>query len=624
MPGVRMDLGPVDADAPYGRKRDGTPRKKPPGRAPLSDAELQRRGTWQRFRHGNIPGPGQTQVAIETGSDRDYVAEAEGYGADVLGGAIVAGTWARLACERQQRDMARAERDPSWPFVFDPDRAREACAFVEQCPHVEGTWETETIRLQPPQVFWLCLLFGWRRRSDPSLRRFTTFYLEMGRKGAKSTLMAAIGLFHMLREGENGPVVICGATTGLQARIVFSIMQRMVKSSRWLRAQGLHTMVNAIITADGTAKPVNAKASTQDGLNPSCIILDESHAQNYELHNVLKSAQGARANPLLMAPTTAGYDLLSVGYGLRSTAQKILQGVFEADHFLVIVYAIDEGDDWRDPRVWPKANPMLGVTPKIDKVRQDCIDAQQTPGLESEFRVKVCSEWMQAASAWLSITQWDACADTVPLAAFAGQPCWMGTDLAQLDDLAAKALLFDRDGILYAFVQFYLPAGVVAERARTVPAYQQWVNLGVLTVTDGQMIDYDRIMRDVRADCKTYKVNAIVGDEFGSGQFIDKLAADGYPAIIQPKNAKAFTAPAKDLEARVKHRRFRHDGNPCLKWNASNAVVDRRTDDSMLPKKETPQSPNKIDGIDAILEAMIGKMRTPAPAAPFLLVLGAR
>ena len=115
--------------------------------------------------------------------------------------------------------------------------------------------------------------------------------------------------------------------------------------------------------------------------------------------------------------------------------------MFEADHLFGLIYTLDEGDDWRDERVWIKANPMIGITPKLDWVRKYCADAQQTPGMEGEFRVKVCTQWMQSASAWLSLTQWDACADpTLRLDDFKGQPCWMGADLAQLDDLAAVAL----------------------------------------------------------------------------------------------------------------------------------------------------------------------------------------
>jgi phage terminase large subunit-like protein len=552
-------------------------------------------------------------VAEEPESPRDYVGIANQYAADVQNGEVVACRWVKLACERQSRDLKRAEADLGWSYVWSESHAVEACHFIEQLPHVEGKWETPTIRLQPAQIFLITCLFGWRHRADVTLRRFTVVYWELGRKGAKSTLMAAIALFHMLREMEVGVSVVLGATTGSQARIVFGIMQRMVRRSAWLRSQGLQALANSIITEDGTAKPINAKASTQDGLNPSCIVLDESHAQDFGLHDVLKSAQGARRNPLLLAPTTAGYDLLSVGYALRTTLTKVLQGIFdEADHFLGVIYTLDEGDDWRDPRVWPKANPMLGITPTLEWVKTYCTDAKQTPGLEGEFRVKVCSQWMQSASAWLSMTKWDACAeDTLRLEDFIGQRCWIGGDLAQIDDIAAVALLFERGDEICAFVRLYLPAGVVEDRGRTVPEYLRWVKAGILNLTDGNMIDEMQIEADIRGWCKQFNVVALRFDQYGSAGIVSRLAADGFPAAILNKNRQNMTPPARDLETRVRHRRFRHDGNSCLKWMASNAVVTRGVDDSLLPKKESAESPNKIDGIDAILQADSARL-TPA------------
>lgn len=558
---------------------------------------------------------------------RDYIAEAKGYVAGVLDGTIVACKWVRLACERQNRDLARSASNAGWPYIWSDERAVDACKFIEKLPHVEGKWgETPLIKLEPSQVFIVALLFGWRQRARPDLRRFTVLYWEMGRKGAKSTLMAAIALYHVCREGEVGASVVCGATTGSQARVVFGIAQRMVRHrhSAWLREEGVDALSNTIITADGSIKPVNAKASTQDGLNPSCIVLDESHAQKFALHNVLKSAQGARENPLLLCPTTAGYDLLSVGYALRTTLTKVLQQVFQADHLLGAIYTIDEGDDWRDERVWIKANPMLGITPKLDNVRKYCIDSQQTPGLEGEFRIKVCSEWMQSSSAWLSMTRWDACADaSLKLEQFHGQRCWIGGDLAQIDDMAAVALLFQRDGDIVAFVRFYLPRGVVEERAKTVPAYLEWVKAGILVLTDGNMIDYGLIEADIRGWCKLFNVVALRFDQYGSAGIVSSLAGDNFNAAILDKNRKNITPPARDLETRVKYGRFKHDGNACLKWHASNAVVTRGVDDSLLPKKESAESPNKIDGIDAILQArsaMLGPVDKPKEFQ--MLVLG--
>ena len=562
---------------------------------------------------------------------RAYAALALAYGEDVVAGRVLACKWVQLAGARHLRDL-EAAKDPTSPYVWDPAQAAAACAFIEHLPHVEGTWATPTIQLEPAQIFLVALLFGWRHRADPSRRRFTTLYWELGRKGAKSTLMAGIALYHLLKEGEVGPSIICGATTGSQARIVFGIAQQMITRSSWLRRQGLRSFVNAICviprgteTTTGSMRPINAKASTQDGLNPSCIVLDESHAQDFELHDVLKSAQGARRNPLLLCPTTAGYNQLSVGFALRKTLTKVLEGVIDADHLLGLIYTLDEGDDWRDERVWVKANPMLGVTPLLDNMRRYCLDAQQTPGLEGEFKVKCCSQWTNAGSSWLSMTAWHACADpTLTLEAFEGQPCWIGGDLAQLDDLAAAALVFVRDEQLVGFVRCYLPAGVVLERARAVPQYREWASRGELVLTEGTMIDYARIEADIRDWVTRFQVRDICFDQYGSVQLVGALYNDGLPARVEPKNGKTFTLPARELETRVKHGRFRHDGNMCLAWQASNCVVTRRIDDSILPKKDAPESPNKIDAIDALIMAIGGYLRATAAVTPTyqMLVVG--
>ena len=599
---------------------------KKPGRPRLSKAEKDRRGTTAGTRldpsekaPARPPEADPTPVAL-----RDYLAVANAYRAAVTAGLIPACKWVRLAVARQERDLARQD----WAYIWSDAEAAAVCAFVERLPHVEGRWSTATIRLEPAQIFLLTCLFGWRHRADPARRRFTTLYWELGRKGAKSTLMAAIALYHMLEEDEPGPAVICGATTGSQARIVFGIAQQMAHRSSWLRRQGIRPFVNSIClmpdgaSTIGTMKPINSRASTQDGLNPSLIVLDEGHAQTFELYDVLKSAQGARANPLLLCPTTAGYDQLSIGYALRTTLCKILEGVVDAEHVLGLIYTLDEGDDWREERHWIKANPMLGITPSLEYMQRYCLDAQQTPGLEAEFRVKCCSQWANAGSTWLSMAHWDACADpALRLEQFLGMPCWIGGDLAQHDDLAAVAYLFERDDRLIVFVQNYLPAGVVAERARAVPEYRIWKERGELVITEGTMIDHPRIEADIRAACARFQVKDICFDQFGSVQLVGSLFNAGYPARQEPKTTKTATAPARALEARVKHGGFRHDGNTCLKWQASNATVRRGINDSLLPQKESPHSPNKIDAIDAILWAIGGWLRAQAATPQYAITV---
>lgn len=541
--------------------------------------------------------------------------------ADVVSGAIVACRWTKLACER----FERMRRDRAG-HTYAPSHVQDVCTFVERLPHVEGRWPSATIRLEAWQIFLLAATYGFRRPDGGRLVQVVFF--QVARKSAKSTLVAACGLFHLAVEREPGGQVVCGATTGSQARIVFSIMQRMVRRAAWLRALGFVAYANAITfdKTGGYAKPINAKSSSQDGLNPSFISLDESHAQNFELHDVLKSAQGSRVDPLLMAPTTAGYSLTSVGYALRGMVQKVLDNVLEADHVFGVLYELDEADDWRDETTWVKAAPMIGITPTLAYVRQYRDDAIATPGLQGEFEVKVCNRWLHAANTWLSMPAWHACADpTITLDDFAHEPCWIGVDLAERDDIAGVALVFQRDGLVYVFVRGYLPALVVSERSRAVPAYAEWVKSGELIVTDGNMTDYATIEADLRADCERFDVKDIAVERYGALHLAANLTTDGLPARLESKNSKVFTTPAKELEARIKARQLRHPARAFLTWQISNVCVERRRDGSLLPTKDAAMSPNKIDAVDAILLALSGLLAAPAdePYDPEILMLEA-
>jgi phage terminase large subunit-like protein len=598
-------------------------------RQPVDPATKALRGTVEpgreRRRAKGIPTPttAADRVPVTILEPRDYLSLAAGYVQDVLAGRVLACEPVRLAVERQQHDLQRAVTDPSWGYSWSDEAATDICRFAETLPHVEGEWTSPTIHLEPWQIFILSTLFGWRRPDGG--RRFNTAYIEVARKGAKSVLASIVALYCLHREGEPGAQVKAAATTGSQARIVFDVCRKMVHRTKALQDAGLKAFANAITHEESgsSLQPINARSSTQDGLNPHCTIIDELHAhRDRSLFDVLKSARGARQNPLSFYVTTAGYNLLGVAMEQRTFLFKVLQRVFEADHYFGLVYTLDEHDDPYDERTWIKANPMLGMTPKLDEMRQYAQEARLSPDSEGEFKTKRLNLWLSSSSTWLSLPQWDACADpTLKLATFAGEPCWIGADLAQLDDLAAVALVFRREDIVYAFARFYLPEMVVSERAQKIPAYARWAQSGLLRLTDGNMIDFSTIEADIRADCGRFDVRDIVFDQYGSVQACGNLSNDGLPARIQPKNATATTGPARELEARVKHRRFRHDGNPCLRWMASNVVVTRRTDDSLLPKKEHPDSPNKIDGIDALLQGLGAMLGAPVETEYRILAL---
>jgi phage terminase large subunit-like protein len=193
---------------------------------------------------------------------------------------------------------------------------------------------------------------------------------------------------------------------------------------------------------NGFVQPINAKGKTQDGWNPHVAILDELHAhKDRALFDVIKSAFGARRNPLLWIITTAGFDTNGVCYEQRGAATKMLEGVVPLDHLFAIIFTLDEGDDPFDERVWAKANPMVGITPTLDTMRSAAADARVSPREEGNFKTKNLNLWMNAASAWLNMAQWNLCADpTLSWDDFEGLDCWVGGDLADKDDITALVL----------------------------------------------------------------------------------------------------------------------------------------------------------------------------------------
>jgi phage terminase large subunit-like protein len=523
--------------------------------------------------------------------------------------------WVRLACQRHLDDLERSEGDPAWPYEFDPWRAADVCDFIEKMPHVEGEWDSPTIELEPWQIFIQCSIFGWRRRSDGG-RRFSMVYEEVARKNAKSTRVAANSLYGLSCEGEPGAQIYIGATTGDQAGKVFNPANQMVRRTPDLReAFGLEPYSRAITCAEngGFIRPINAKSSTQDGHNPHWGILDELHAhKDRGLFDVVRSAKGARRNPLLWMITTAGTDMVGVCYEQRELVTKILEGLVPMEHYFGIIYTLDgkdeaydgaPADDAFDEDCWIKANPNLDVSVNRAELQEMAAEAKLGIG-KSNYLTKRMNIWLNAPNQWIPMPLWDEAADpSLNIEDFEGEPCWIGLDLSDTDDITAKVRVFEREGVIYAFPTFYLPEELVRDLASSVGGhYAKWADDGALTLTPGNWIDHDQVEEEVRADCDRFGVMAIRFDLYGAATAMSsRLETAGHNSAVLPKRTVHYTDPANDLIARLKVGRFRHDANPCFRWMASNVIAQEYGDKGILPKKDKRNPANKIDGIDALL-----------------------
>jgi phage terminase large subunit-like protein len=508
----------------------------------------------------------------------------------------------RLAARRFLADLRIAQRKRSPPFLWSPKQANRYCRFIEQLPHVEGNWTSATIRLEPSQVFFVCNLFGFRKPNGA--RRFTVALYAVARKNAKSTLAAAIMLACYCLEREQGPQVISAATTGSQARIVWNIAKRMVERNEDLReAFTLEAFANAIARYEvgGTFMPINAKASTQDGLNPSALVFDELHAhKTRDLYDVLRSAAGSREDPLFLYTTTEGYESPGPWSEVRRFAWNVLEGVVRADHMLALYYALDDDDDDFDEARWIKANPLLGVSVKLDKMREYAIEAKQQPGALSEFRIKRVNRPAATASAWVNLMRWKRCDAPVDLSVMESAPCWAALDLASTTDMTAWRLLWLHDGKFWTWGRYWVPSEAVASRTeRGTAPYRSWIASGHITETDGSATDYSVVERDVLADAARFKPQEILFDPWNATDIANRLANEGLPMIQFRQGTQSYAPGFKLLERSYIGGRFAHGGDPVLTWNAANLVPYR--DSNMNMKPDRRRSADKIDGMAALL-----------------------
>lgn len=547
----------------------------------------------------------------------DYVAVAIAYAREAIADRKGArfGKLVRQAAQRFIDDLARAKKRGA-PFRFSPEHARHACGFIELLPHVEGKWATPEIRLHPSHVFFVVQLFGFRK-PDGS-RRFTSALFAVARKNAKSTLAAAILLYCQCCEDEEGAQVISAATTFPQASIIFNVAKRMVEKTPDLReAYGLETWAKSISRMEigASFKPIHAKASTQDGLNPSHVGLDEIHAhKSPDLLNVLQSAAGARVNPLWLFTTTEGYTNPGPWAEIRQFVKQLLAGVFghEADHYLAVFYAIDEedkatgrkADDTFDESKWVKANPLIDSNPHLlAAIRKEAIEAKRMPSKMAEFEIKRVNRPAAAANSWIVLPKWNACAGVVDLNALRDVPCWGGLDLASTRDLTSLRLVWRVEDRIITWGRRWVPAEAVAQRTErgTVP-YAGWVASGVLEQTEGDVTDYATIEAAVLEARERFNIQAIGFDRWNATEMVGRLIAAEVPMVEFIQGTKSYHPAMQELEHAYIGGKLVHDGDPVLTWCASNLVARRDQNLNTAPDKK--RSAEKIDDMTALLMAV--------------------
>ena len=489
---------------------------------------------------------------------------------------------------------------------YSKAHADYAVNFIECLCHTKGTWAGKTFKLLSWQEQIIRDLFGVIKPNG--YRQFNTAYIEIPKKMGKSELAAAVALLLCCGDGEERAEVYGCAADRQQASIVFEVAADMVRMCPALnkRVKILTATKRIVYTPTNSFYQVlSAEAYSKHGFNIHGVVFDELHTQpNRKLFDVMTKGSGdARMQPLYFLITTAGTDTKSICYETHQKAIDILEGR-KIDHtFYPVIYGAEEGDDWTDPKVWKKANPSLGITVGMDKVKAACESAKQNPAEENAFRQLRLNQWVKQAIRWMPMDKWDKCAFTVNPDDLEGRVCYGGLDLSSTTDITAFVLVFppeDETDKYRILPYFWIPEEQMDLRVRRdhVP-YDVWERQGFLQTTEGNVVHYGYIEKFIENLGEKYNIREIAFDRWGAVQMVQNLEGMGFTVVPFGQGFKDMSPPTKELMKLVLEERIAHGGHPILRWMMDNIFI--RTDPAGNIKADKEKSTEKIDGAIATI-----------------------
>ena len=525
------------------------------------------------------------------------------YAEDVIQNKIVCCSNIKLACQRFQEDLNRDDLD------FREDVVDRAISFISTMKHFKGKASGKKFILEPWQQFIVANIVGfyWHGTND---RRFTSSYIEVSRKNGKTALAAALCLYFLIADGEDGAEVDLAANSREQAKIAFDFCFEFAKqldpSGKYLTShlKGIKFNLNA-----STLKVFAADASKLDGFNASFGLIDEYHAaKNSKVRDVIKSSMGMRQNPHLCTITTAGFDKTLPCYQLRSTAIEILHKLKEDDSMFIAIYSLDDSDDWTDESNWIKCTPNMNVTVTQKYIKEQVKSALNNPSEEVGVKTKTLNLWCDSAEVWLPDNYIVKSTRNVDLTSFQDELCYIGVDLSATSDLTAVSYLVVKDGIYYFKNHYYLPESCLNDNSNR-EKYRLWKSQNQLTITSGNVTDYDYITRDMLRYQDILSIQKVGYDKWNATQWAIQATEEGLPLEEYSQSIGNFNQPTKELERLILSGKVVIDNSEITRWCFSNVHIKEDHNGNTKPIKTQKQM--KIDGVIAMIQALGTYLQNP-------------
>jgi phage terminase large subunit-like protein len=525
------------------------------------------------------------------------------YASDVVAGKTIAGKLVRLACKRHLKDLEDGHKRG---LYWDAAAAMRAIQFFPDVLRLaEGEHAGKPFVLEPWQAFIVGSLFGWK--TADGYRRFRNAYIEIGKGNGKSPMAGGIGLYMLTADGEMGAECYAAATTRDQAGILFRDAVNMVESSPALAARiqksGNRQVFNLAHLSSGSFfRPVSSEGKGLDGKRVHFAALDEVHEHpTPTVVDKMRAGTKGRRQALIFEITNSGFNRRSVCYAHHEYSSKVLEKRVEDDSWFAYVCQLDKNDDWRDEKVWIKANPNLDISIPRRYLREQVREAMGMPIKQNIVkRLNFCI-WTEQSELWMPAEVWDACAAGYTEEDLAGEECIGGLDLASKVDPAAFVLVFPESMRILSY--FWVPRDDLKRRSEQQGAnYEMWVEQGHVTATEGNIIDFDVIRHDIDALGNRFAIKEIAFDPWNATQLATQLTGDGFTMIETRQGFRTMSEPTKALMAMCMSKQIQHNANPVMDWMISNVAVSQDPTGNIKPDKS--KSTQKIDGPVALVNAL--------------------
>jgi phage terminase large subunit-like protein len=529
----------------------------------------------------------------------NYILE---YYQGIKDGTIVVGKWIKLFYERLIEGLGNKS------FYFDPKKASRAIRFIETfCHHCEG--RDDLLKLELWQKAIVSVIFGIMDESGA--RQFREVVIIVARKNGKTLFASAIIAYTIFLDGEYGAKAFCVAPKLDQADLVYSSFWQTIEKEPELAGLIKRRKSDFYIeSTNSSVKKIAFNAKKSDGFNPHITVCDEIASwpavQGLRQYEVMKSALGARKQPILLSISTAGYENEGIFDELVKRATRYLMGDSRERRLAPFIYSIDDIRKWNDINELRKANPNLGVSVSVDYLLEEIAVAEGSFSKKAEFLTKYADIKQNSSTAWLSTeTVEKTSGKPLNLEDFRNTYCVGGIDLSQTTDLTACVVVIEKNGKLYVFSKFFLPGEKLEDATiRDNLPYRAYIERGLLQLSGDNFVDYHDCEEWFRSLVEKYHIFPLQTgyDRYSAQYLVQDLQSYGFHMddVYQGFN---LTPVINEIEGLMKDGKINIGDNDLLKVHLLNMAMKVEAESGKC-KPVKISATDHIDGGAALLDAM--------------------